>query len=264
MFRFQPERSSGSANYDCTGQSIQRLNVPARPWNRGANFVGRFDDPHYPPGPDLRQPLRQWELEDRGEKFPEECRRGGYPMPSTYIDNPQAGADSVRYSWKPLLSNRTGASGIPQMIATRPLAPKISDSLAGSGGAGQSPPLVQAERIPEALWHSALKPLQHSFNQYMSPVRRRKRRSLTDAEKKHAKNVRKQGACPQCKSKKRKCSHVADPTDDGPSPGSQGTESGDSEAPTPESDAGMNYEVGPELANPDGFSWEDYLNSDLL
>lgn len=80
MFRFQPERSSGSANYDCTGQSIQRLNVPARPWNRGANFVGRFDDPHYPPGPDLRQPLRQWELEDRGEKFPEECRRGGYPM----------------------------------------------------------------------------------------------------------------------------------------------------------------------------------------
>ncbi|KAI4089419.1 MAG: hypothetical protein LQ344_005421 [Seirophora lacunosa] len=247
MFRSELEVPAWQADHGPMGRNIHGLNIAAWQRNPGAEPVGRYDDPCHSPGPDLRHPLCQWGTEDTGGNFPEQSAQD---------------AGGNRYPSDPLSHDGTRAPGGLQVAGTRPLAPKTNATLGG-----HSLPFTQPKHTPEhagVVTTAALEPLQQSFNQDMSPAPRRRRRKFSAAEKKRISLVRKQGACPECKSKKRKCVHVADSTDDGPSPSSQGTESENSEPPTPESDCAMSDEDGCQNAIPEGFSFEDYLNSDLL
>ncbi|KAL8912779.1 MAG: hypothetical protein Q9172_007444 [Xanthocarpia lactea] len=88
------------------------------------------------------------------------------------------------------------------------------------------------------------------FDQKMKLKFKRKRRKFSPSEREHIKNVRKVGACDECKQKKRKCTHVMirDPSQ-------AGSNSPDSDVLGP---------ITPESAHmPEvDFSFEDMLNFD--
>ncbi|KAL8660304.1 MAG: hypothetical protein Q9202_006681 [Teloschistes flavicans] len=66
----------------------------------------------------------------------------------------------------------------------------------------------------------------------MDPTQKRRRRKFSDAEKAHIRDVRRVGACTECKQKKRQCTHVATPTTtDLLSPPCTASEIGDSVSP---------------------------------
>ncbi|KAL8904318.1 MAG: hypothetical protein Q9171_007092 [Xanthocarpia ochracea] len=90
------------------------------------------------------------------------------------------------------------------------------------------------------------------FDQKMKSKPKRKRRQFSPSEKEHIKNVRKVGACDECKQKKRKCTHVTVP--DGSQAGSDSPDSDVLGPITPESAHMLDMD----------FSFENMLNLNLL
>lgn len=127
----------------------------------------------------------------------------------------------------------------PGVTLTRPLAPRSHEIETSKRGVDQVLSSgLQSEALKAIIKsnNTSLTPTessQHTFNRWMDPTPKRKRRKFSDAEKERMKQVRKHGACIECKSKKRKCLHVPILSSDRPSPQSPDTE--DNEPVTPDS-----------------------------
>ncbi|KAI4170304.1 MAG: hypothetical protein LQ343_005057 [Gyalolechia ehrenbergii] len=150
----------------------------------------------------------------------------------------------------------------PGMTLMRPLALKDYEHRTSTGGDGQVLAFGQPREVLEAVVESdnttpiATASSHRTFNMKMDPTLKKKRRTFSDAEKQRIKHVRKHGACIECKSKKRKCHHVPDLPNDGPSP--QSPDSEDSEPVTPDpmtSSSPINF--SPEI------DFQEFVNMDF-
>ncbi|KAI4232108.1 MAG: hypothetical protein LQ349_005201 [Xanthoria aureola] len=116
-------------------------------------------------------------------------------------------------------------------------------AMEGSAGKSQSNPSPTIALDPGTEMPAGTRPgvslsqhqgnAHHVFDQKMLPTRKRKRRQFSPSEKEHIKNVRRVGACSDCKLKKCKCIHAV-PSLDRANP--QTPDSDVHEPITPESD----------------------------
>ncbi|KAL8829295.1 MAG: hypothetical protein Q9170_006235 [Blastenia crenularia] len=149
----------------------------------------------------------------------------------------------------------------------RRLGPKVDGSQTLAVSADQDETLGYPREIPEVHIerHVAIPIIpectQHVFDMGMTSAPKRKRRTFSDTEKKRIKHVRKYGACLECKNKKRACKHVRDQPDDHPSPQ---TPESENEPATPDSDTVSSLAYSTQKNIPQEFSYEDYLNDDVL
>ncbi|KAI4241587.1 MAG: hypothetical protein LQ352_007417 [Teloschistes flavicans] len=175
----------------------------------------------------LEHPLGPMNTEDQGYAS-NQCPR---PSSQGFLDHSPWGLPSGTDVDNSKSQKNTGSlpsPGDPVNIPGRSMRP-LAAKHTGSPSA-----MEKAVRTRTAV-NKGQRSRNHALGLYtitMDPTQKRRRRKFSDAEKAHIRDVRKVGACTECKQKKRQCTHVATPTTtDLLSPPCTASEIGDSVSP---------------------------------